>query len=496
MSSVKLRLSFLFFVGLFLLLLFANSTIENPSANTTLDQKELSKQLDQLLMNEPDLQGALAGVSVRSASSGDILYDHLGDTRLRPASNLKLLTAATSLSILGEDYSFETEVATDGFINQDKLDGNLYLIGRGDPTLLKSDFDNMAKNLRNNGLKVIEGDVIADDTWYDDVRYSQDLIWSDEHRYYGAQVSALTASPNKDYDAGSVIVEVSPGDETASNAIVRFTPKTDYLTVENNVVTVSVDSKKEITINREHGTNKIIVDGTIPEGSTSTKEWIAVWEPTGYALNLFKQSLTKHGIIWTGSLKTGRAKGQTSTLITHSSADLLELLVPYMKLSNNGHAELLVKEMGKVIHGEGSFESGLEVIQNELVKFGLDPETVVIRDGSGISHINLIPVNQLSKLLYTIQKEKWFPAYLNSLPVAGESNRMVGGSLRNRLISTTAESEVRAKTGTISTVSGLSGYVKTASGEELIFSILLNNLIDSSDGKKIEDKIVSLLVSQ
>lgn len=454
------------------------------------------QQLDYLVNNQPELQGAIAGISVRSAADGKILYEHQGNVRLRPASNMKLLTAAAALNVLGEDYTFPTEVYSDGPVEKKTVDGHLYLKGKGDPTLLKTDFDKLAMEIKKQGINKIKGDLVGDDSWYDDIRYSVDLPWSDETTYYGAQISALTASPTTDFDAGAVKVGIKPVDRKGERPAVKITPETDYIKVINRAVTVGQDGKRKISIERVHGKNTIIINGTIPIHTKGVTEWISIWNPTRYALTLFKQALEDKGIEVMGKIKIGMVPDTAKMIDSHYSMPLSELLVPFMKLSNNTHGEMLTKEMGKVVEGEGSWNKGLTVLKSELNKFGVDTNTMILRDGSGISHVSSIQANQISQLLFAVQKEKWFPAYLNSLPVAGASDKMTGGSLRLRMKTEDLQGKVKAKTGTLSTVSSLSGYVDAKSGQRLIFSILLNNLLDEEKGKHVEDKIVTIIANQ
>jgi serine-type D-Ala-D-Ala carboxypeptidase/endopeptidase (penicillin-binding protein 4) len=455
----------------------------------------LQDKLTKVLEFDPHLSGAIAGISVRAATSGEILYEYNGNLRLKPASNLKLLTAAAALSVLGENYTFPTELHTDGQIVGNMLFGDLFLKGKGDPTLLKSNFEKLAEQLIQKGITEVHGDLIGDDTWYDDVRYSIDLPWSDEQTYYGAQVSALTSSPDKDYDAGTVIVKVQPAKKNGDKAIVTISPKTNYIKLVNKSTTVDSSGQKDIEIIRNHGTNIITIQGTIPVKSSEISEWISVWNPTGLTLELFKQSLAEKGIKINGSVRFGTTPPSTTLLTSRRSMPLSELLVPFMKLSNNVHAEILIKEMGKVVKGKGSWEKGLEVLDTKLNEFNINTKTLVIRDGSGVSHLNLVPTNEISKLLFSIQKETWFPVFLNSLPVGGEKEKMVGGTLRNRMKIQTIKGRIKAKTGSLTSVSSLSGYLVAQNGETLIFSIILNNLIDEKQGKVIEDKLVSILAN-
>jgi D-alanyl-D-alanine carboxypeptidase/D-alanyl-D-alanine-endopeptidase (penicillin-binding protein 4) len=464
------------------------------SAGASEDYAGLANDINKILQDER-LDGATAGVSIRKADSGETVYDHFGDVRLKPASNTKLFSSMAALETLGEDYQFTTEVHTDGKLKGKVLQGNLYLKGKGDPTLLQEDFEQFAAELKSQGIEKVKGDLIGDDTWYDDERLSEDITWKDEIYYYGAQVSALTASPNEDYDAGSVIVEVNPGDQAGSETKVTLSPYTDYVNIINKTTTVPAGQEKTVSIIRDHGTNDIIIEGEMPLEGSRTREWIAVEEPAGYALDLFENALLAEGIQLIGN--HGLAMGETpegSTLLAErKSMPLRELFIPFMKLSNNGHAEILAKEMGRVVHGEGSWDAGLEVIEEVAADLGVNTGTIQLRDASGMSHVNLAPANEISKLLYAAQAKGWYGTFLTSLPVAGDADRMTGGTLRNRMKTGAAAGNVTAKTGSLTAVSSLSGYATTKEGEKLVFSIIINN--DLTTVTPIEDAVATAIAS-
>lgn len=447
--------------------------------------------LNRYIDTDAKLKGAIIGISIRSAISGDVLYEYNHDIRLHPASNMKLLTAAAALNVLGRDYTFSTQLQTDGVLKEGTLEGNLFLVGKGDPTLLTEDFETFAEKIKKKGIHKITGDIIGDDTWYDHVRLSRDLVWSDEQYYYGAEVSALTASPNNDYDTGSVLIEVTPT-VIGEHPTFTISPNTDYVMVRNRAITVEEALDDDLIVEREHGSNRITISGKIAHASKKVKQWMSVWGASEYAMRLFSDALTKQGIGWDGEVKIGEAPRNATVLSSKDSVPLSKILIPFMKLSNNGIAEMLIKEMGRRLQKEGSWERGIPVLEKEMEELGIAVKHLLIKDGSGISHSNLIPANEISQLLYEVQKKDWFPEFLHALPVAGHPDRMIGGTLQERM----EVFSVQAKTGTIEGVSTLSGYLDIPNGERLIFSIMVNNLLDEEVGKVIEDEIVERIVAE
>ena len=453
----------------------------------------LKRQIDNVLFDSR-MKNATSSITIRKASDGKVIYKYYADRGVTPASTMKLLTGAAALETLGENYRFSTTVSTDGKIEKGVLKGNLYVKGQGDPTLLKSSFDSFATALSNQGIKKISGNLYGDDTWYDNVRLSAGILPEDEPYYYAAPISALTVSPNADYDAGSVIVQAKPS-VNGKPTQVTLTPKTGVLKVKNLSKTVPKGSKNTLKITRKVGTNQVIITGNAPIGTSGKKEWISVTDPTMYALDIFKRALTDKGIkfVTYPTISRGKTPKNVKVLASRRSMPLKDLMIPFMKLSNNTHAEVLAKEMGRVKYEKGSWGSGLRVMREYIDSIGLNSKKWSFEDASGMSYSNKLTSNELSEFLYLIQKEPWYKTYYKSLPISGNSNRLAGGTLRYRLNAAPAAGNVFAKTGSLKNTKALSGYAQTKGGEVLIFTILTQD--DKATTIPSIDRIVTAITN-
>ncbi|GHB11144.1 D-alanyl-D-alanine carboxypeptidase DacC [Streptomyces chryseus] len=447
------------------------------------------------ILTDARLDGAAASVVVADAATGETLYQRDGSDRLMPASNTKLPTSAAAMAVLGPDYRYRTDALATGTRRGSVLRGDLYLRGTGDPTALAADYDALARQVAASGIRRVTGRLVADDTRFDTQRLGRSWAADDESSYYSAPISALTVAPDTDYDAGSVIVEASPGAEPGAEPTLRLTPRTDYVDLDVRATTVPAGRPRTLTVEREHGSNTVVVTGEIPVGAAPAKEWVSVWEPTGYAAAVFADALNSHGVRVTGPTRLGRPTPKDAKpLATHTSMPLKELVRPFMKLSNNMHAEALTKTIGYETTGDGTWSAGLAGISAYLKKEGVDTATLRQVDGSGLSRMNTIPAAQLAKLLLAVRTAPWYADWYASLPVACDPDRAIGGTLRSRMCKTPAALNARAKTGTLTGASGLSGYVTDAGGRELVFSIVLNNHLAASV-KSVEDAIVTTLAS-
>ncbi|MCE7004468.1 D-alanyl-D-alanine carboxypeptidase/D-alanyl-D-alanine-endopeptidase [Kibdelosporangium philippinense] len=430
------------------------------------------------LVHDPSLQGASVGLVVRKADTGEVLYTNEGTARRQPGSGIKLLTSAAALEILGPDYRFTTSVLKQG--------DDLYIKGTGDPTVLAANLDDLAAKVAASGTTTVPGKLIADDTWFDSTPLGVGWAWDDEPYYYSAETSALTIASNTDYDAGTAVVSVMPG-APGKAAVVWSDPANTYLTFENATITRGPGLPNTISVERKHGTNVIRVSGFISTGAATTRALTTVKEPTGYVAALFREALKRKGVEVVGPTATRVATPANATLIAeHKSMPLSQMLTPMMKLSNNMHSEALVKAAGRAVAGQGTWDAGLAAMTQRLSGLGVQGPTY-LGDGSGLSRFNQVAPDQMTSLLRTVRSKPWFNTWYNSLPIAGVSDRMVGGTLRSRMTGTAAANNLRGKTGTLTGVSGLSGYVTSADGQPLVFSMLSNNFIGSA--KAIEDQV-------
>ncbi|MEV6106514.1 D-alanyl-D-alanine carboxypeptidase/D-alanyl-D-alanine-endopeptidase [Streptomyces sp. NPDC051940] len=468
-------------------------TVSSPASSAP-DDDALRQTLTNILA-DPRLDGSVADVIVADAKTGERIFEHSPNTRLMPASNTKLPTSTAAMELLGADYRWSTDVLASGDRAGSELRGDLYLRGTGDPTMLAADYDALAAKIAAAGITNVTGGLVADDTRFDASRLGRSWAADDESAYYSAQISALTLAPDTDYDSGTVIVEAFPGKKAGDPPVVKVTPPTSYVKIDVRGTTVAKGQPDTLGIEREHGTNTIVVSGDIPEKASATKEWIAVWEPTGYAASVFRDALAAHGVSVQGGTELSRTTPADATPVaTHESMTLGQLLIPFMKLSNNMHAEMLTKTIGYEVSGSGTWSAGLAGIRGYLASVGVQTAGLRQVDGSGLSRMNNISGEAFVKLLTAARAEPWFQQWYDSLPVACVADRFTGGTLRTRMCDTAAAGNVHAKTGSLTGASALSGYVTDADGRELVFTIQLNNYLASSV-KDIEDKVAVALAS-
>ncbi|HSE10251.1 MAG TPA: D-alanyl-D-alanine carboxypeptidase/D-alanyl-D-alanine-endopeptidase [Nocardioidaceae bacterium] len=451
----------------------------------------LSAAIDSLL-DDPRLDGTSVAVQVRDANTGEVLYGREADQRMLPASNLKLLSSAAAVDGLGRDHRFTTSVLATEAVHGGTLTSDLYLRGGGDPTTLAEDYRALAADLAASGLTRVTGNLVADDSYFDDVPLGTGWSWDDEPYYYSAPISALTVAPDTDYDSGTVIVRVTPG-EAGEPAQVTMQPETDVLDVVNEATTGAAGTTRTLSVERQHASDTVVVSGSIPADSSPRNNWVAVPDPTAYAADVFARALKAEAIKLVGDVREGRTPEGATVLAGHDSMTVGELLTPYMKLSNNMHAETLVKALGAEAKGAGTWGAGLAAVREHLAAEGLDVADTRIVDGSGLSRMDLVRAQDITDLLIASRDEPWFDTWYESLPIAGNPDRFTGGTLRSRMRNTPAADNLHGKTGSLTGVTALSGYVSNADGRELVFAMISNNYINSP--RSLEDALGVTLAS-
>ncbi|QCR32901.1 D-alanyl-D-alanine carboxypeptidase/D-alanyl-D-alanine-endopeptidase [Lysinibacillus sp. SGAir0095] len=414
-------------------------------------------------------------VSLREIESGELLYMKNGDAAMKPASTLKLLTASASLEMLGPDYRFQTKLYIDGKVKRKVLNGDIYIQGGGDPTLQKKDFTFMASVLKHYGIVQINGNIYGDDSLFMGDELTPGISVEDESYYFAARTSALTMSPDNDYDAGTIIIHVNAA-KVGERPSLSAEPGTSGMIINNQALTVGKEQKNTIEILRQNGTNEITITGNIPY-STNFKDWVTLNDPTINTLEAIKESFEESGLAFSNHTKIdrGNVPKDAKSIYTKHSLPLKSLMYPFLKLSNNSMADIFVKTMGREFNGKGDTIEGLNALREYGISIGLNMENWSFEDGSGMSHANKVSANELSLLLTKIGEIPSYNILHSSLPIGGQTDRIIGGSLKNRFNEEQYKNRVIAKTGHISGVYTLAGYVKANSGRTFAFAIMTQN---------------------
>lgn len=427
-----------------------------------------------------------ASVKVVSLETGETLYARDPKLLFRPASNMKLLTSAACINGLGRDFLFKTSVYADSVSPDGVLLGDIYLKGFGDPHLKTSHLDSLARILKSSGLNIATGDVVGDVTYFDDLYWGSGWMWDDEPYSDEMFITPLSVNSN------CVKVKVEPGIVAGDSAIVSIEPQTEYVMLMNfaRTVTDTVIQPLKVTRLFKQRSNIIIVEGQILTGSSLREELLSVWRPELYATQLFKEALNRAGIPVRGRARVGTISAFANE-VTHHERRFDSIVVNLNKISDNLAAENALKTLAAVKRGiPGNALNGIYLVNEFLSTLGIDTTGYLMVDGSGVSHYNLLTTEMLVQLLVGMyNRPDLFPLFYESLPIAG-----VDGTLRGRMKAMAAEGNVRAKTGTISGVSSLSGYVKTRENEALAFSIMMQNFIKPNRlYREAQDLIANLL---
>jgi D-alanyl-D-alanine carboxypeptidase/D-alanyl-D-alanine-endopeptidase (penicillin-binding protein 4) len=485
----------------------AASTAARASTAAPRTVDELQLRITEI-MRRSEVAPAQLAVKVSSLDTGRTLFEENAQKLLLPASVMKIFTVAAALDRLTPDFRFKTSVYADAKPDAaGTVKGNLTIYGRGDPSL-SATFNNgdyfkavneLAGQIAAAGVKRVEGDLVGDESYFAGPPYGFAWSWADLQWYYGAEVSALTVNNN------ALDLFVKPGASTGAQCSVTTGPPTPVVTINNRTTTSPRGTKRELVVYRALGENVIEVSGSLPQDDPGYAGSVSVSHPALVFVYMLRSALAERGVNVTGKSRTINAPALSSLSGNAAPSNVLELtsrLSPplgviaaqTLKPSQNLYAELILRTLGKERgdNTQGTSEAaGVAVVRKFLGEAGLNPNDVIMWDGSGLSRRDLITANATIQLLTYMSRHRFANVFRDALPVAG-----VDGTLARRMKGTPAMGNARAKTGTIETVATLSGYVMSAAGERLVFSVLLNNYPESSGARRVfTDDLAVLLAS-
>lgn len=486
---------------------------EAPEAKPRADVSRFGARVEAAL-GEARAGKGFWGVLVIDADTGETLYALNAQRYFAPASSAKLFTTALAMATLGPSYRFRTTIETRGAVDASgRLRGDLVLVGRGDPNLSNRRFPfnkqierdgppekvlaELAGAVVARGVRQIEGDIIADDSYFASERFPSgwtidDMMWS-----YGAAVSALAVQDN------TISLTIGPGEREGDPAHIEVAPWAGDYRFQNEVRTGAAGSDWKPEVARAPGSRLFALRGTIPLRAEPRTLSVAVEEPAEHAAQLLLRLLEARGVRVYGEARARHlSRGESSdvrdtssggpaVLAEHISVPLAEALRLANKISQNLHAELLLRVAAREKTGATTTEAALQFAQDFFKSIGIAEGDVVLFDGSGLSRRNLVTPQAEVKLLQYVAQQPWAAAFRSTLPVAGED-----GTLAERMKNTAAAGRIRAKTGTLEHANALAGYAATVRGEKLIFAILGNNHNLRGDASTVVDAVCVAMVEE
>ena len=458
-------------LALFALLLIAPAacggkhiSVAPPPPRVAAAASDTLQQRLSAIFSAPKFERSFWSVLVQRVTANDTIFAINPGKLVMPGSNMKILTLAAAAEVLGWDHQFETKIVTLAPVESGVLRGDLIVVGGGDPGISeRSDqpgvLRELAKQLADSGIRIIDGRIIGDDDLFDDKAFGDG--WAVDNLPYGysAPVTAL------EYNEGSADLVIRAGSSAGEPVDIQLRPDGSRLEIDNRLVTVPESGTGMLTLERLPGSSRLLVQGQIPAKAPPFARTASVDNPTDFFVRAFRGALVNEGIQVGGdavdidNLSPKPDVASARLLVSRKSPPLRDLAVAMMKVSQNQYAEMLLKSIGK------------PAARDALRRLGVTEDDYILADGSGLSRYNYVTAEALVTLLQQMHEQpQHAPMFAATLPVAGRE-----GTLARRLAGTPAEGKVRAKSGTIDNARALSGYVETAGGDTLVFSIIANN---------------------
>lgn len=478
----------------------SNAVTLASSSNQTTDNSELARKIEQAI-NESKFASSRWGISVISLKDGRAVYSRDADKTFSPASNMKLITTAAALDLLGADYRWRTSVFTENAPDETGNISNIILYGRGAIDLDSNALNHLADEVYKSGVRRVKGDVVGDESFFRGDALGEGWLWNDVQWYFGAEASALTVNHNE------IRVIVKPTDDNqAANATLE--PANGYVRLNNETKTIESGNVISIGIHRGLSDNEVRLWGNVPARSSGISARLSVYKPALWAAQLFRDALKAKGIAIEGSARSIDAKDKQTKdsdlknpteLAYAESAPLSEIVRRTNKESWNLAAELMLRTIGQKFGDtapdpspqkmavRGDDAAGVAVLKKWLGDKGIRTDGLSLHDGSGLSRLTLVTPESMARLLAFMNNHPSSQTYKESLPIAGQD-----GTLSGRFRNSEAKQHIFAKTGTLMYISALSGYITTLKGETLAFSIICNDDTQPGDSNYLIDEIAAL----